>query len=271
MADYNVQLKDLAGNQLFPATNAKVVKNNAGQALGGVEADAQVNVIEGVKLNGVAIELQDKIADIVLPAAAEYSITKENTPEEGFAATYKLTKDGTQVGASINIPKDLVVQSGSVKECTQADSPVAGYKPGDKYIDLVLANAADQHIYILVTDLIDVYTGSTYIDITGQVVSLKYSELEEALKATFYTETEIDEKVAALNAEDAKIREDFAAADTAIRGEFAAADTTLKSELNAEIAKKADKATTLAGYGITDAYTKDECATLFITYEIIND
>jgi hypothetical protein len=35
-------------------------------------------------------------------------------------------------------------------------------------------------------------------------------------------------------------------------------DAYTKDETDAELAKKADKATTLAGYGITDAYTKDE-------------
>ena len=48
--------------------------------------------------------------------------------------------------------------------------------------------------------------------------------------------------------------------------EAATAETTkqvgaAKTELQANIDKKADKATTLAGYGITDAYTKDEANT----------
>lgn len=48
--------------------------------------------------------------------------------------------------------------------------------------------------------------------------------------------------------------------------EAAAAETTkqvtaAKTELQANIDKKADKATTLAGYGIADAYTKDEANT----------
>ena len=43
---------------------------------------------------------------------------------------------------------------------------------------------------------------------------------------------------------------------TKMQTDFAAADTALKTELNTAIDEKAKKATDLAGYGITDAYTK---------------
>ena len=40
MAEQNIQIKDLAGNLLFPKTKGAVVINNAGENLGGVEAGA---------------------------------------------------------------------------------------------------------------------------------------------------------------------------------------------------------------------------------------
>ena len=90
-----------------------------------------------------------------------YTITKAATADEGYSSTYQLYKGETAVGDKINIPKDMVVESGDVKTCTQDDVPVSGYKVGDKYIDLVLANATSSHIYILVSDLIDTYTAGT--------------------------------------------------------------------------------------------------------------
>lgn len=108
-----------------------------------------------------------------------YSIAKAETAETGFLATYELhDEDGTLCGAKINIPKDFLVKSGEVKTVTVADQPVAGYKVGDKYIDFVInskdASATDEHMYILVSDLVeDAYTGSNSIDITDHVVSLK--------------------------------------------------------------------------------------------------
>ena len=62
--------------------------------------------------------------------------------------------------------------------------------------------------------------------------------------------------LAAVNAKVGALDTAYQAADTHIRTDFAAADTALKTELNTAIDEKAKKATDLAGYGITDAYTK---------------
>lgn len=224
MTDKKVLLKDNAGNSLFPKTKAEIVINNNGDNLGGVESGAQVNKIEKIKLNGVELSIVSKEVDITLPSAAQYSVTKLATAESGYAATYQLTKDNAAVGASINIPKDLVVQSGEVKECTTAGSPVADYKKGDKYIDLLLANADDQHIYILVSDLVDVYTAGSGITISGNTISLDTTALPTVDQTYGATST---------NAQSG------AAVASAISG-------------------KADSATTLAGYGITDGVTYAE-------------
>lgn len=170
--DKNIQIQDTAGNNLFPKTKGAVVFNNSGQNLGGVEAGAQVNVLEKVKVNGTELTISQKAVDITIPSQSEYTIAKLQTAESGYAHTYVLTKDGTQVGDKINIPKDLVVQSGEVKTCATANSPVSGYKKGDKYIDLVLANADNTHIYILVSDLVDTYTGGNGITITDNAIAI---------------------------------------------------------------------------------------------------
>ena len=62
--------------------------------------------------------------------------------------------------------------------------------------------------------------------------------------------------LAAVNTKVGALDTAYQAADTQIRTDFAAADTALKTELNTAIDEKAKKATTLTGYGITDAYTK---------------
>ena len=61
---------------------------------------------------------------------------------------------------SISIPKDMFVESGSVKVVTVPDEPYEGAEPGDYYIDLVLANAESDHIYIPANSLVDVYTAA---------------------------------------------------------------------------------------------------------------
>lgn len=86
------------------------------------------------------------------------TVEKLSTAETGFLSSYIVKQNGVQVGNTINIPKDYLVKSGSVKTVTTADVPVQGYVVGDKYIDLVIntktSDGTNEHLYILVSDLI---------------------------------------------------------------------------------------------------------------------
>ena len=93
---------------------------------------------------------------VTIPAAAEYSIVKEAASSD-YAAVYHLTKDGANVGASINIPKDMVVKSGAV--VTNPEGQKAG-----TYIVLTLANATEDKIYIPVDSLIEYVTSGSAAD-----------------------------------------------------------------------------------------------------------
>lgn len=90
----------------------------------------------------------------------EYSIVAEENPSD-YAAVYHLTKDGTNTGVAINIPKDMVVKSGTV------ETNPAGQTPGT-YLVLVLANEAEDKIYINVGDLIEYVTAGDSPD--GMVI-----------------------------------------------------------------------------------------------------
>ena len=100
-----------------------------------------------------------------LKTESTVTVEKKQTAEEGFAATYIIKQNEKQVGSSINIPKDFLVKSGTVKTVSTINQPVNGYKLGQKYLDFVVNTASndgqESHIYILVEDLVDVYTGST--------------------------------------------------------------------------------------------------------------
>lgn len=115
-----------------------------------VTAGGEPNVIETVKVDGTALTVTDKAVDISIP---KYSITKDTTSAD-YAAVYHLTKDGTNEGVAINIPKDMVVSSGSV--VTNPDGQTAG-----TYLKLVLANATNDEIYIPVDSLIEYVTSGS--------------------------------------------------------------------------------------------------------------
>ena len=131
---------------------------------------------EDAKTLEAAKEYADGLVE-ALPASAEYSIMKAETPEDGFAASYNLTKDGVATGTTINIPKDYLVKSGSIKTVDTADTPVAGYKVGDKYIDFIVntvdGEGNESHLYLLVSELVDAYTAGAGIEISADnVVSI---------------------------------------------------------------------------------------------------
>ena len=93
-----------------------------------------------------------------LSQAGAVSLTKEATANTGYFATYTFEQNGLTIG-QIDIPKDFLVKSGSVKTVSTANSPVQGYSIGDKYIDLVVntkdSSGTDEHLYILVSDLVE--------------------------------------------------------------------------------------------------------------------
>lgn len=180
LKDYTktTDLNNLLNNKVDKVTGKGLSTNDYTTAeknkLAGIAAGAQVNVLEGVQLNGTDLTVTDKKVNVVIPSAAEYTIVEQGTAETGYSKTYYLTKDGTQVGSKINIPKDLVVESGEVKTVTTADQPYEGAKVGDKYIDLTIANATNQHIYIPVKDLVDVYTAGNGIAVSSaNAISVK--------------------------------------------------------------------------------------------------
>ena len=101
---------------------------------------------------------------VEVPDAAVYSIAKDETSAD-YAAVYHLTKDGVNTGVAINIPKDMVVKSGTVEV-----NP-AGQAAGT-YLVLTLANATEDKVYINVGSLIEYVTsGSAESDMVVVAVS----------------------------------------------------------------------------------------------------
>lgn len=169
-------------------TYANTIPNvNKVKTVNSVEADTNKNVqLDASKINiddtaeakqtiKVAIEtLRNDVNNISVP---EYSVI-ETTVTEGYSKTYSLTKDGTEVGVKINIPKDLVVNKGSVKVVATAGTPYTGAAVGDKYLDIELNDPTQDHIYIPVKELVDVYTAGDGIEIdTSNVIKSKNSNL----------------------------------------------------------------------------------------------
>lgn len=113
------------------------------------------------KAAGNALSLADDGLKVEIPEVKvpKYSLVKDKTAADGDVATYHLTKDGVNEGVAINIPKDLVVASGSVITAVAGKLP-EGVTEAGTYIQLNLANS-DKPLYINVSTLIEYVTGGS--------------------------------------------------------------------------------------------------------------
>jgi hypothetical protein len=136
----------IAGSATKPSVAVKISE---------AEGNALVLDTDGLKVT---------IPEVKVPA---YSLVKDETAAEGDVATYHLTKDGENEGVAINIPKDLVVASGSVVELEDGALP-DGVTVAGTYIKLVLANST-KPIYINVGTLIEYVTGGSGEDDAIQI------------------------------------------------------------------------------------------------------
>ena len=80
--------------------------------------------------------------------------------------SYVVKQNGVQVGVAINVPKDMVVESGEIVAGTWSEGTFTPSTSGKgKALKLVIANGGGT-VYIDVADLVDVYTGSTGTTVT---------------------------------------------------------------------------------------------------------
>lgn len=116
-----------------------------------------ISADDGNALSLAADGLKVTIPEVTVP---EYSMKKLDAATAGMSASYQLTKDGTGIGAVIDIPKDMMVKSGSVQTYEAGSLPAGVTEPGT-YIVLVLNDAAETKLYINVGNLIEYVTSGS--------------------------------------------------------------------------------------------------------------
>ena len=140
-----------------------------------------------------ALSLADDGLKVVVPEVThpEYTIVKKADSGD-YAAVYQLTKDGTAVGADINIPKDMMVKSGSV-QTYEAGSLPGGVTEAGTYIVLVLNDEAETKLYINVGNLIEYVTSGSA---EGDMVFVNIDPLTHKVTATITDGTITETKLA---------------------------------------------------------------------------
>lgn len=108
-----------------------------------------------------------ELADSIQAGGAGSKVTCEKTSPEGVAARYVFKQGGVAIeNATIDIPKDMVVKSGTV--VTKAESGAWG--EAGTYLELTLANATNDKVYINVGNLIEYVTSGSAAEDSVQVV-----------------------------------------------------------------------------------------------------
>ena len=163
--------------------NAKVdsiAAEDASVVVGGTATAPTVKVAlsasEGNALTLEADGLKVVVPDVTHP---EYKLTAATTTT-GMLKSYKLTKDGADVDGSvvIDIPKDMVVKSGSVATYSAGNLP-EGVAEAGTYIVIVLSN--DDTLYIKADGLVDVYGGGVASD---KIITVNVDPTSKTITAT---------------------------------------------------------------------------------------
>lgn len=217
-----------------------------------------------------------KVGAVKVPA---YTLTKSTSTD--YAAVYHLQKDGANVGEAINIPKDMVVESGKVVWGSYSDgvfTPATDKKNATPYVELTLANSTANKIYIAVADLVNEHKAGTGISITNNTdgtrtiaLTATYDTMVNAAVKAFGTDAESPTKfIAKTNSGTVdvfKLSPDLAWTDTdstptmeisnGLKGVINAADTlskTNKTDLEA-LTKRVDGIVATGGEANQDAYS----------------
>lgn len=152
ITDFAAEVAKVKVNEATKADSAAKVENALTVKVGGADV-----VFDGSAAKTADVDAAIEAAISAIPEQTDYTVSiEEDTTDSTIAKRYIFKQLGEEIGR-IDLAKELVVTSGSVKEVETVDTPYAGAKVGDKYIELAIANQTAP-IYIPAKDLVDIYT-----------------------------------------------------------------------------------------------------------------
>ena len=170
--------------------NTLAATTNRGIEIGGTSTAPTVGIKLSAKANNdlsfATAEGEDGGLYFHQAAAPVVSVIEKSSPNTGYLKSYQVTVDNVVVGVDIDIPKDFLVKSATSSIVTAADKAAGGkfadddnYNVGDAYLDFVInvktGTATDEHVYVNVTNLVDVYRNGDglNLDSTTNTFSIK--------------------------------------------------------------------------------------------------
>ena len=84
--------------------------------------DLENSKVDNTTFNDTVESINTSIGE--LDTNKTVTITKQNVADTGYFSTYVINQGGTALSPKINIPKDYLLKSASLKQCTVKDEPI---------------------------------------------------------------------------------------------------------------------------------------------------
>ena len=250
------KVKELADGAVKTNTDAIAKLNGADTVEGSVAkavkdakdtVEAKIGTLDNLTTQNKAdlvVALNEVAASVEAGGTGSVVKISTETTTEGYAKSYTFTQGSTKLGV-IDIPKDMVVSSGTVEKDPKDQQP-------GTYLVLTLANATNDKVYINVGTLVDIYTAKAEATQIQLAIDSTTREISATIVAGSITATElaadavVTAKIADGNVTKVKLSKDVQAslgkADTAIQE----ADLTdLKADVAANKASLAEGGATV--------------------------
>lgn len=151
--------------------------------LSGIAANAQVNVIESVKVNGTTLEVTDKAVNVVVPTATVTGVKSGDKvlalANKELSTTLGLTYDSATKKINLTGIGSAVIASVDATDFIK-DGMVEGvsFDPKTKNLTITFnTESGKEDIEVDLSDLVDTYTAGTGITITGNSIAVNTSTI----------------------------------------------------------------------------------------------
>lgn len=183
--DHLEDFEDIIDKKLSISDNSGL-KFDANGALSIKLAENTDTFTNGIELDNGALKV------------AAYNLRARNTVDNGYAAQYDFIVNGITT-TTINIPKDQFLKNAEfVAELSVEDAATYGLESGKPYLKFTWQLEDEPNVtFVPVKDLIDTYTGSDYIDVSNNTISLNLNTVASTL-ATQFSISETKAKIGAI-------------------------------------------------------------------------
>lgn len=244
LQEYDKKIKaKVAADDATTLASAKSAVNEAKNAV-----DAKIGTLDDLTMTNktdLVVALNEVAASVEAGGTGSVVKISTETTTEGYAKSYTFTQGSTKLGV-IDIPKDMVVSSGTVEKDPKDQQP-------GTYLVLTLANATNDKVYINVGTLVDIYTAKAEATQIQLAIDSTTREISATIVAGSITATElaadavVTAKIADGNVTKAKLSTD-------VQTSLGKADSAIQEADLTDL--KADVAANKASLGAEGATTK---------------